>query len=170
VSLDVTVSGTSANSYASLVEATEYHAGRTWSDEWAAATDAKREAALRYATSLIDRLDFVSDTKPAIVGQRLRWPRLYAWDMDGERLPVNVIPRPILDACCELAYYLLVDDRNTETGVPEFKSLSVAGIGIEFNVRDGYRDTTVKPVLPRSVVDILRPYLVGYGQTRLRRG
>lgn len=168
MALVATVSGVSSNSYATLAEATAYHDGRLWSDEWAAATAAKREAALRYATSIIDRFDFEPNTRPAVDGQALRWPRTGVFDLDGNRLPVNVVPAPIVAACCELAYSLLVDDRTAEVAVPEFKSLSVAGIGVEFNVREA--NAARKPILPRAVVDILRPYLVGYGNTRVVRG
>lgn len=168
MAIDATVSGAASNSYATQLEATEYHAGRLWSDEWAAASELKREAALRYATAMIDRFDFEPVSEKAVSTQRLRWPRLYVYDMDGERLTITAIPAPIRDACCELAYFLLVDDRTAEQGVPEFKSLNVGPIGIEFNARPSH--TSPKPTLPRSVAEILRPYLVGYGQTRIVRG
>lgn len=168
MALDASVSGSASDSYATLAEATAYHATRLWSDEWAASTDPKREAALKWATRLIDQLDFPIGSLKAVSTQALRWPRNYVYDPDGIRLPTASIPVPIRDAACELAYYLLKDDRTVEQGIPEFSSLALGSVEVQFNLRDSY--VMPKPVLPRSVTDILRPYLVGYGTTRVVRG
>lgn len=167
MALDASVSGAASDSYATLAEATTYHAGRLWSDEWAASTDAKREAALKWATRLIDQLDFPVTSQKAVSSQALRWPRSYVYDQDGVRLPVNVIPEPIREACCELAYFLLKEDRAAELEVPEFSAVTVGPIDLKYNVVDRYM--TKKSMLPRSVADILRPYLVGYGAVRVVR-
>lgn len=168
MALDATVSGSASDSYATLAEATTYHASRLWSEEWGASTDAKREAALKWAARLIDQQDFPTTSQKAVSSQALRWPRSYVYDQDGIRVPVDVIPDFLREAACELAYWLLKDDRTVEQGIPEFKALAVGPIDLQFNVRDSY--TSPKPVLPRSVVDILRSYLVGYGSGRVVRG
>lgn len=168
MALDATVSGTASDSYATLAEATAYHASRLWSEEWAASTDPKREAALKWATRLIDQLDFPTTSLKVVTAQALRWPRNYVYDPDGNRLPTVTIPDPIREACCELAYYLLKEDRAIELEVPEFESLRVGPIDLTYNVVDRYM--TKKSLLPRTVLDILRPYLVGYGTARVVRG
>ncbi|MCB9902407.1 MAG: hypothetical protein H6826_13775 [Planctomycetes bacterium] len=167
MALDATVSGSASDSYATLAEATAYHAARLWSDEWGASTDPKREAALKWATRLIDQLDFPTTSQKAVSTQALRWPRSYVYDPDGARLPTAIVPAPIREACCELAYYLLKEDRAAELEVPEFQAITVGPIDLQYNVVDRYM--TKKSTLPRSVVDILRPYLVGYGSTRVVR-
>lgn len=167
MALDATPSGSASDSYATLVEATAYHAARLWSDEWAASTDAKREAALKWATRLIDQLDFPTASTKVNSAQALRWPRNYVYDQEGIRLPTAVVPEPIREACCEFAYFLLKEDRTAEIDPPEFSSIVAGPLELNYNVVDRYM--TRKAQLPRTVLDILKPYLVGYGTGRVVR-
>ena len=109
MSLIVTVGGHDSNSYVTLEEAntylTEY---RLHAAEWSAAPggDLDREAALRWATVLIDSY-FNFDGTINDQEQALRWPRYGAFDSDNRLIKQTLIPQDIKNATAELAYELI---------------------------------------------------------------
>lgn len=163
MALDATPSGAASDSYATLAEATAYHLTRLHSEEWAASVDAKREAALKWATQLIDQLETPSGSQKYLSTQKLRWPRSYVYDLDGTRLPTNIVPDPIRSACCEMAYHLLVDDRTAESGLLEVDTITVGPLTIK---KDRF---AARAKYPQSVVDYLRPYVSSFGSGRVMR-
>ena len=167
MALDATVSGSASDSYATLAEATAYHAARLWSDGVGRLYRPQARGGPKVGHPPDRPAGFPTTSQKAVSTQALRWPRSYVYDPDGARLPTAIVPAPIREACCELAYYLLKEDRAAELEVPEFQAITVGPIDLQYNVVDRYM--TKKSTLPRSVVDILRPYLVGYGSTRVVR-
>jgi hypothetical protein len=73
------------------------------------------------------------------------------------------MPAQIRNACAELAYHLLIDDRTAESGLLELESIAVGPITIRKD------RTTRKPTFPPSVIDILRPFVVSFGANRVMR-
>lgn len=97
-----------ANSYASLVEASAYHSARgnaTWTG-----SDTLKEAALIRATQWIDGRygDLWPGIRWKLRGQALDWPRVEASDRDGTVLDYDTIPVEVLNATCEAALRELV--------------------------------------------------------------
>ena len=119
-----------SNSYVSLEEANSYFLTRLNSNEWDSASDDIKEKALIMATSTLDSLNFsgrkwkegASDSDNY---QSLKWPRYPDYNdpyllgiphlmsttvnerewLDSKGEPV--IPKPLKDAVCEEAYFLL---------------------------------------------------------------
>jgi hypothetical protein len=92
-----------ADSYVSLAAAATYatnHGNTTFA---ALASDALREAALRYATTWVDNRyswpgTIVDDD------QALNWPRGGAYDAQGRGIDSDEIPQALKDAVCEAAF------------------------------------------------------------------
>lgn len=125
LTLVATVAANNANSYVTREEANAYFDGRLNADAWTAEPDVvseKREQALVMATSILDRLRWVGALVAPTV-QRLQWPRSYVpkpYDpdvqysvssmispLDAAYWPEDAVPRPIKEACFELALELL---------------------------------------------------------------
>ena len=93
-----------ADSYATVAAADAHHAAFGASD-WAAATVAQRESALRRATQWIDgryRSRFPGVPADPRV-QALEWPRTSAADVYGHAIGSTEVPREIVAATCEAA-------------------------------------------------------------------
>lgn len=109
VSLDVTVGGASANSFASDAEADAYHANRLNSGAWTAASEDDQARALIEATRDLSMLGFLGTRVDSV--QVLSWPRFNAVNPDGlsafEVFGTTVIPQRVKDATCELALEFL---------------------------------------------------------------
>lgn len=119
------------DTYCTVDAADKYHAnmGNT---EWPTATDeatvAKKEIALRRATSF---LDTIARGKwkgiKALQTQALAWPRSSVTDEDGYTLDETVIPQQIANATCEAALRIYNGDELIEDITPAVQSESVAG-------------------------------------------
>jgi len=112
-----------ANSYASAADGDAYHDGHLYASAWTAATTANKEAALVFATRLIDSQVQFSGWR-AHDEQALQWPRESCPDPDrglaiaivlrlraGNFVDSDVVPKNILNATCEMARELLIADR-----------------------------------------------------------
>ena len=106
--LDATVGGVSSNSYATLAEATLYYEMRTPVDGWDNADD--QNILLMMATRVLDALAMPMRTyvppqggqpgyyitrrswagSPATLSQKLAWPRLGLYDMNGRPLNFTI--------------------------------------------------------------------------------
>jgi len=123
MSLDATPSGPAADSYVSVAVATAYFAGRLFATAWGGAILDTQERALKQATSWLDALAWLGvKTAPA---QRLAWPRAWApmqepglgviggsRTLSDDRVqywPSTAVPRPIVEATCELALALMIE-------------------------------------------------------------
>jgi hypothetical protein len=123
MTLDVTISGTSSDSYATLAEADTLLADRQWfSATWTAFSDATKEKWLREAVRSLDRIsywrgDISEDT------QRLTFPRDIG---DSTYYPSDEMHRNIKEAQCELVV-LLQAKQDSTTGDIELRTESSVG-------------------------------------------
>lgn len=117
--------------YITSDEMDTYAANRPDSTAWSGASSADKEAALKYASKLVDSLPFVGkkyDTD--ISSQPLQWPRLIkvrgGWTVERDAEGDVCIPQAIKDAVCEeiLARLDTTNDKRRalqEGGVTYFK-------------------------------------------------
>jgi hypothetical protein len=184
-----TVGAANANSYVSLAEAEDYFATRLDVSAWENAEEAgsgRKERALMAATRILDRQNYLG--YPATTTQRLKWPRAAVRKADsslvggdgllgagaltayrtgyglyagggGDAYPSDVIPQPLKDATCELAYALLAEEF-TEANSEGLKSFSADGHSFSF------RNDRPAGALPAPVMELISPLLEG---DRLRR-
>ena len=147
---------TGANSYADAVDGDAYHDGHCYAAAWTAATTGQKEAALVMATRLIDAYCEFLGSK-SLAGQPLQWPRWACPDRDatqianplspfGSRLGCfdsGTIPAPLVNATCEQARCLLVEDLTLAPTGAGLKSSAVS------NLKTVYDKTSAPPVLSR---------------------
>lgn len=119
VSIDATVGGASANSFATLAEFTTYMEGRLNSSKFDDASPDDKNRALVEATRDVDVQDYlghrVTDT------QALDWPRQWARDPDSpiqDYYTTTVVPQRVKDAVMELAFQFLKAE-TTDIAMPE---------------------------------------------------
>lgn len=154
--LDATVGGAVANSYALVTQADTYFDERLGSSMWSLATAEDKARALIMATRRVDAEVF--EGSRASVVQALDWPRTGADYEDGSRVDSGVIPRGIQQAVYELALELIVNPSalpGTETGLEGFDSVKVGPIEVEIHHdKDG-----PAPALSDLVSRLLAPFL-----------
>lgn len=153
MTLIVTIGGETSNSYVTLEEATSYLTEyRLYATEWteAAGGDLDREAALRWATVLIDSYFNFSGTINT-KEQALRWPRYGAFDSDNRLIEQTLIPQDIKNATAELAYELLKRDRSEEPGLlgQGFREAKIGSLEVKLD------DRATPDMIPASVVALL---------------
>jgi hypothetical protein len=137
-----------ANSYTSLAEAEVYFESRPFSGKWTSASTAQKEAALVWATRLLDR-SITWQGSPYTLTQSLRWPRVGAVTLDGNLYNSDVIPPELKEATAELALWLLTKDRTAETGREGIKKFAVGTLEVEFD------STTNASVIPDSAFQLI---------------
>lgn len=131
MALDATVGGANSNSYCTVGYADAYHVLRGFNAEWTAALTPAKEAALVWATRLLERLSWRGyKTTPA---QALRWPRANAFDQDQRIILNSIIPLEVGNATAELALYLLREDRTLDSGAIGINALTVGPISLDFD-------------------------------------
>ncbi len=129
--LDSTVAGSGANSYVSLAFAYSYFADTLEATEWGSFDLALRADALKMATALIDKLDFMGEAYDRQTPQARKFPR----DTDTAATDAPEIPDGVEYATCELALHWLRWLRDDgEVGNPH--------------------------EMPRSVKKLLNPFLI----------
>lgn len=164
MAIDATPGGIASDSYATLAEAEAYLGARLYADAWSSATEAQKEAALKWATSLVDTLDFPHPSKIATETQRLRWPRAHVYTPDGISVASNAIPRFLREAVIEFALALLEDNRAAESGLAQFEEITVGAIVIRKD------RTSRRPLVPPAAWNLLAPYaLMPGGSGRVNR-
>ena len=129
--LVATAGAANANSYITLADADQYHedrpaAGTTWAD----ATSDEKNAALLFATKMLDSL-VVWTGWVATETQALLWPRTGMVYRNGYSVDTDVVPTEIQEATAEFARQLLAGDltggSDVETqGITSIKAGSVA--------------------------------------------
>lgn len=136
MAINATPSDENADSYLTLADAETYFTSRLFKTNWDTATDVTKEAALKWATKLIDA-EFIWKGTPAYYGQSLGWPRGNV-TYDRRLLSHLLIPVPIKNAVCELALALLAEDRtkNSEPDTQGLSSLSVGPVNLSFDGED----------------------------------
>ena len=156
MSLDASVNGANSNAYADVAYADAYHAARSFNTEWASATTPQKEVALIWACRLLDKLNWASIR--ALQAQALRWPQMAAYDQDGWFVPQTVIHRDVKDANCEMALYLLREDRTLDQGAFGIEALKVGSIAINFD-----KTQESAQAIPDGVMELIAHFLVGGG-------
>jgi len=123
--MDATLKGSSANSYISVVDATQYFLNRPHSQYIEENDDF--EKFLMHSTLILDSyIDWLGDK--TTTEQALEWPRKNLYGVDED-----TIPRDILTATCELALVLLDDNVLQSTGLADFESLKVSSIQLKIS-------------------------------------
>ncbi len=143
-----------ANTYASVVDCTAYHEAHLYASAWTAASAGDKDKALAMATRLIDS-EFTFRGNRNSTTQSLQWPRADCPAPDaatGEVVESNVVPRPIVEATCEMARELLIADRTSAPAGEGVLSTSLAGATVVFDKADR------RPVLTALVQDMLARY------------
>lgn len=122
MALDTTISGATADSYATLAEYQAYGAALGWTLSGVDATD---EQHLRRAAQVLDR-QFSWPGYPTVDGQALQHPRFTTIIVDGRELRSDEVHQRLKDAQCELAYLIQggLDPAKTISG-----DVKVAGAG-----------------------------------------
>ena len=110
--IDSTIKGASANSYASLSDSNDYFDTSPDSSTWSNKTDDEKKRALISATRWIETLVFYGDRCDE--GQALKFPRTN-YQVDGVELTCTLIPNNIKYAQYELAR-ALANDTDAMTG------------------------------------------------------
>jgi len=149
-----------ANTYATLAEANTYiaaniHANATWDN----LDDDDKKYLLIWATRYIDQRTTWAGL-PTTTTQALQWPRAGAYDRNGISVANNVLPLPVKDATCEMARYLMTDDRSVERSQDALKSVKVDVIEVDF--LQGYKLTEV-PNMVRLILKGLGAIASGNG-------
>ena len=122
-----------ANSYVSLEYARSYFVGRRLhSSAWTAATTENKLIALKQASFALDN-EFIWKGTPLTETQALGWPRTGALDRYKVERGTASVPREVKDATCELAMYLLAEDRLVGASGVGLKRLRVDVIELEFD-------------------------------------
>jgi len=100
MALDVTIGGTSSDSYGTLADFATYATNMGWT---LTGDDAAKEADLRRATLYLDRNYNWRGLKATDAAAR-QWPRIMSELVDGYSVPSDAIPQAIIYAQFELAY------------------------------------------------------------------
>jgi hypothetical protein len=156
LTLNATPGAADANSYATVDEADAYHEALLYATDWTAATTATKEAALVWATRLLDEQCAWRGTK-TINEQALRWPRGGVYDVDGVGIDNEVIPPAVKGATAELARHLIKSDRLQvrDDARGGLHSVSAGPVSVTFDKVDRIS------LLPESVLSLLRPFATG---------
>lgn len=151
MALDATAGGPTSNSYATVADGDSYHANHLYAASWSSAITANKEAALIWATRLLDeQVTWKGDVET--LTQALRWPRQMVLDRDGRRyLDPVTIPTFLKQATAELARHLLMGDRTQERSIG-LSSVTADTVTVTFDKHD------VPSILPPSVTSIVEPY------------
>jgi hypothetical protein len=151
VTIVATAGAVDANSYCTLAEAETYFESRLHKDDWTSASDDTKNAALVWATQLLDDLvDWVGGKYTE--SQALRWPRWAVYDQDGYVVSWTSIPQFLKDATAELAMHLINNDIVTDDGTKGFSELRADTIMMKIDKYDR------KSIIPRSVWVLLKDY------------
>lgn len=153
-----------AESYASVAEATTYHAA-FGNAAWALAVLAAQEVALRKATQYLDAKYHNRWTGVRVNStQALDWPRAYADTDDQFYIASDVVPTQVKNATAEMALRALTDDILADIDEPgglTAKKVKVGSIEIERKWESGPQSQT--PIY-RVVDGILQSILTQAGQ------
>lgn len=135
LTLDASIGGAAANSYADETYGDDYHDSRLFVTDWTGASTAIKEAALVWATRLLDTHFEWLGGKYTLT-QALRWPRFGALDRDGELIDSAELPTSLQNAVSELARLLIIGDRTIESGTEGLSKLKVDVIELTFDKLD----------------------------------
>jgi hypothetical protein len=141
-----------ANAYADAADGDAYHDGHLYASAWTGATADQKAVALVMASRLLDA-EYRFAGLRANAEQALQWPRVDCPDPDaGDVVPENSVPKPVLDAACELARELLIADRTA----------AAPGEGQKYynngSVQTGFDKSDTRPIIPKLVQAMLAKF------------
>jgi hypothetical protein len=164
-----------ANSYISLADANLYFETHPQATAWNAATDDNKNRLLITAARILDNCVNFNGYKINAI-QALQWPREEARDPDSSGggiqhiagSPVsdgyfasNAVPKGIKDAQCELARFILAEDRTADapgTGIREFELTGTLKVAYESG-----NPAKLRQILPEYVRNMLNRFGVAIG-------
>ena len=154
VSALVTTAGSAtANAYVTLAIADQYHEDRpaNSSTAWSGATDAAKNAAILWATTLLDaHFNWTGWTVDST--QVLEWPRSGMWKRTGfETVSTTVIPPEIQEATAEFAKQLLAADRAADSDV-ETQGLTELQVDV---IRMKFKEDVIAKVVPDVIANLI---------------
>lgn len=127
---------TGANSYVTVDQARKYFVGRRlFSSAWTTATRETQTIALKQASALLDYEFTWTGSEKVSATQGLSWPFTDA--VDRYNAAVTGVPQAVRDATCELAFFLLAQDRLVSRSGVGLKSLKVDTVALVFDKSDG---------------------------------
>ena len=155
--LDATAGGVSANTYLTLADAETYFGDRLHKDTWDDAGEDSKNAALLWATRLLDLENWVGNRHTYT--QALRWPRSNVPNLDeDEYLDETTIPGFLEEATAELAFILLGSDITLTPSTDGISSIKVGTVKLD------YEDMRDRPSqVPDNVKIIYRGYTYNQG-------
>jgi len=131
--IDSTIKGASANSYASLSDSNDYFDTSPDSSTWTNKSDDEKKRALISATRWIETLVFYGDRCDE--SQALKFPRTN-YQVDGVELTCSLIPNNIKYAQYELAR-ALANDTDAITGTTgkdgNFEEVALGDLRVKYN-------------------------------------
>lgn len=168
--IDATVGGANSNSYVALTYANSFFENFLLPNAWDEAVPDDQERALMTATQWLEEYDYIG--RVATLTQALKWPRFGLSDVTSgdDQLILGLydeteMPVPLLNATCELAYYLLTlgaagGAAAITTGLGQPGSLKL-GSEVEVRYQQQSSSTLTVPVtdtsgLPIHVARLLR--------------
>ncbi|MCE5229012.1 hypothetical protein LLG95_05385 [bacterium] len=159
ITIDTTVSGANANSYASIAEADAYfEANVPFFPIWSAMTEAEKSARLVRAAQAIDRMTFTGDK--AIDGQSMEFPR----NQDD----ISLISPRVRNAQLEMLLHHFAD-QDASTGRTS-GSREIASVDVNQTASVEYSNAPDRAVREacaggsiETVIALLRPWLFDAG-------
>lgn len=151
MSLDATPKGATSDSYATLEEANLYHSKRLHNDEWLSAPNTTKEAALQWATRLLDTFDWKGGKTTST--QALKWPRYDVFDSNSDELDNDTIPQFLVNAVSEYAWELIKGDREVDSDTKGIREVMAGEVIVKFDKFDRASKT------PNSIYRIVKDYL-----------
>ncbi len=169
MALDATIGGASSNAYADRAYADAFMSTQaaTAAATWTAKSPTERDNALIQATQRLDVENFIGIASSNT--QALQWPRAGAPNRRRGLYASDEMPKPIKDACCLLAYQVIVDPTLfDESKLNNFNSIKLGPLALEF--KHPLKDANGR--LPLPITRLIQHMLggQGWGTTRLVRG
>lgn len=170
MAFDSTVGGANSNSYVDLLFANTFFEHILLPNVWDQATPDSQKRALMTATTWLEEFDYI--VTPTSTTQALKWPGVSIFDENGnlivdtDGVPALVLgvyddatmPIPLLNATCELAYYLLTlgtaaSAAALTTGTGPISSLKI-GNSVEVRYQQQSATATTAPTTDASGLPI----------------
>ncbi len=142
--LDATLGGADANSYQTRVEAADFFSNHLYATEWSSADNTRKDNSLIRACLRLEQETYKGSKTNT--EQRLKHPRAYVEDDEGNWYDQDEIIRAMKEAQCELALYYLKQnpDDAVDPALKQFKRLHIAN-AINLEMRDQLPATDALP-------------------------
>jgi len=161
MAIDAEVGGVSANSYVSIADADLFFETRSYASAWTSASDENKEATLVQATRVVN-ISYYFLGSISSQTQALRWPRSSVYDQDGRLYADDALPKPLKDAVCDFALYILQSDLLADDSASLIDEMEIGPIRLDFD------KSKEKELIPSIVHDQLM--LISYDRSNLSQG